>query len=101
MKDTLNIPVLYRKGFDLKTLPGDLIAKCEDILNWDKDQFNAQIQLLDTTVFNAIKSLHPTNSIVISVSKMKLDTINVNENNGYNTIVDMEDSEPAVPTKKI
>jgi len=96
MKDQLYIPVLYRKGFDLNTLPSDLINKCEDVLNWDKSQFNAQIQLLDLTLWNAIKSIHPNNPLVISVNKMQIGVININENNGFNTIVDMEDTEPAV-----
>jgi len=100
MEDQLYIPVLYRKGFDINTLPGDLMDKCEEVLNWDKSQYNAQIQLLDLTLWNAIKTMHPTNPIVISTGKVQIAQPIISENNGFNTIVDMEDTEPAVKVNK-
>ena len=100
MKDDLYIPILFRKGFDVQTLPGDLISNCEDVLNWDKSQFNAKIQLLDLTLWNAIKTMHPTNPLVISTGKMNIAQPIISENNGFNTIVEMDDTEPAVKVDK-
>lgn len=79
---------LHKNGFDLNKLPTDLKGYAMDVLNQPISLYNAKIELLDTEVFNAIKTLHPNNPIVQKVAKNTITDINIITNNGFNTQVE-------------
>jgi len=80
---------LYKKGFDFKALPSDLQQYANEVLKQPISIYNAKVELLDVTLFNAIKTLYPGNPIVQKVGNHTPTTeIDIRGNNGFNTPID-------------
>ena len=80
---------LHKRGFDLKALPIELQQYADVVLKQPISIYNAKVELLDNTIFNAIKTLHPNNPIVQKVATQTRTTeIDIRSNNGFNTPID-------------